>query len=113
MFEVRAKVVHVTDGDTFVADLDVWLRWTMRAPVRIVGINAPEMRGGTPETRAAAEAAKEWLRARLAAVPVVMAKVVGEDHFGRVLAEVFVNGESIGDEMIELGLAAPYRSATG
>jgi micrococcal nuclease len=107
-FEVCAAVVTVTDGDTFVADLAIWHRWTMRAHVRLLGIDAAEMRGGTEESRAEAKAARAWLEERIGGRAVIV-RAVGEDSFGRVLAEVYADGENLSEQMLELGLAKPYQ----
>ena len=41
----RAKIVRLIDGDTAVLDFDMGMSITVRATVRLFGINTPEVRG--------------------------------------------------------------------
>ena len=41
----RARVVRLVDGDTAVLDFDMGMSITVRATVRLFGINTPEVRG--------------------------------------------------------------------
>tara|TARA_R110000824_G_scaffold394392_1_gene594147 strand:- start:1713 stop:2084 length:372 start_codon:yes stop_codon:yes gene_type:complete len=41
----RAKIVRLVDGDTCVLDFDMGMSITVRATVRLFGINTPEVRG--------------------------------------------------------------------
>lgn len=53
----------IYDADTARLDIDLGLNtWIMNEPVRLHGINAPELRG---EERQAGLAARDWLRDRL------------------------------------------------
>lgn len=67
MFEYRARVLenkHVYDGDT-VSSMEVNLGFhaTMeKMKFRLFGIDTPELRGGTEETKAAARASRDRLR---------------------------------------------------
>jgi micrococcal nuclease len=41
----RARIVRLVDGDTCVIDVDMGMAITVRATVRLYGINTPEVRG--------------------------------------------------------------------
>tara|TARA_R110002020_G_scaffold302595_2_gene517963 strand:- start:5769 stop:6140 length:372 start_codon:yes stop_codon:yes gene_type:complete len=41
----RARIVRLVDGDTCVIDVDMGMAITVRATVRLFGINTPEVRG--------------------------------------------------------------------
>jgi len=41
----RARIVRLIDGDTCVIDVDMGMAITVRATVRLYGINTPEVRG--------------------------------------------------------------------
>lgn len=56
MWDRRASLVRVKDGDTFVAVLDQGFRDTKEIDVRLYGVWAPEMgEPGGPETKAFVE----------------------------------------------------------
>ena len=61
-FIVTARPGHVVDGDTFDAELDVWLGLVAVERVRVLGINAPELKGATKEAGLAAKQfTADWL----------------------------------------------------
>ena len=41
----RARIVRLVDGDTVILDVDMGMSITVRATVRLMGINTPEVRG--------------------------------------------------------------------
>ena len=41
----RARIVRLVDGDTVILDVDMGMSITVRATVRLYGINTPEVRG--------------------------------------------------------------------
>jgi endonuclease YncB( thermonuclease family) len=59
MYEYRAQVIKVTDGDTIVVRLDQGLRHGQEMAIRLYGINAPEIH--VPDQHDAAVAAKNAL----------------------------------------------------
>jgi len=76
--------VKVIDGDTFEADVRVWIGLTQRERVRVLGVDTPERKGATLEAGNAARAfTAEWL-----ADTDVRLHVCQRDSFGRVLATV-------------------------
>jgi len=118
MYEYRATVLRVVDGDTVDLDIDLGLDVHVRERCRLFGINAPEMRG---ESREAGEAAKEWLvnvvwpavsasgAVRETAKNVVIQTLKdNKGKYGRYLAILIVDGENINDAMIAVGHAVEY-----
>ena len=47
MYQYRASVVRIVDGDTLECDADLGFNITLRLRIRLLGINAPEL--NTPE----------------------------------------------------------------
>ena len=95
-------VVKVHDGDT------ITLRTEFRDfdfPLRLIGIDAPEMNKGGKEAR-------EWLKAKILnkAVQVLIDSNNRVDKYGRLLGKVFYQGLDISQEEIYLGLALPFKS---
>lgn len=58
MWEYRARLSRVTDGDTVRLVIDLGMRVQTEQAIRILGIDAPEL--GTDEGRAAREFALAW-----------------------------------------------------
>ena len=62
MWTYRAKDVRVVDGDTIQATVDLGFNIHHRIFVRLVGVNTPELRGGTQASKAEAKVAKEFVQ---------------------------------------------------
>lgn len=111
MYEYRARITKVTDGDTVHAALDLGCDVTTNLTLRLVGINAPEM--NTDEGKAA----KAWLTARLSAAQFrtgsLLVRTVKDrkEKYGRYLADLVdldFQDTSINAEMVAAGHAVPY-----
>jgi len=95
-----ATVVKVHDGDT------VTLRVSFRDfdfPLRLFGIDAPELNEGGEEAR-------DWLKAMILnqIVLVLIDRKNRVDKYGRLLGKIFYGGRDIGEEEMMLGLAVPF-----
>ena len=107
-----ALVLLVTDGDTFRARVEIWPGIETVTAVRIRGIDTPELRGKCQAEKDKAIAARERLRALLAAGPVQLSQVEPDKFAGRVDATVTVNGRELGQVLVSEGLARPYTGGT-
>ncbi len=106
---VPGVITRVVDGDTLIIDLDLgWGIWKLKQPVRILGINAPEL--PSVEGRAAAV----WLRDFLGLPgPTVVPATVEStklDKYGRVLAHVYTNSGLLSQEIVRAGHATIARA---
>ena len=94
-----AVVVKVTDGDT------VTLRTDFRDfdfPLRMLGINAPELSEGGQE-------AKAWLTSRLLNKTVyIMLSEERVEKWGRLLGTIISEGLDVSEEEIVRGFAVPW-----
>lgn len=103
MYEYRALILRVVDGDTVHADVDLGFDAHQRMTLRLAGINAPEM--GTPE----GVAAKQWLADALLgahAGPLTIRTVKDRrEKYGRYLATLYVNGVDLNEAMVAAGHA--------
>ena len=60
------RITRVIDGDTFRADIQGWPDIVGKdMPIRIRGIDAPEIRGACPNERVLAQLAKQYIADRL------------------------------------------------
>jgi len=111
---IGAQVLRILDGDTLEVSAHIWLGQDVETRVRLVGIDAPELRGGCPYEREMAARARAYVVARLSSAEERPARVSLYDislgkYGGRVLARVLTaNGEDLGHSLLAAGLARPY-----
>jgi endonuclease YncB( thermonuclease family) len=99
----------VVDGDTLGVRVHVWLGQQVETRVRILGVDAPELRARCAEERLRAEAARDWLRDRVGSRDVILRDVRYDKYGGRVLARVATaEGADLAQELLERNLARPY-----
>lgn len=91
LYHYRAKVISVYDGDTVRANIDLGLdTWTHNQPLRLSGLDAPELRG---ETREAGLAARAYLTSLIGTNPIIVETVKDDrEKYGRLLVTIWVNG---------------------
>ena len=96
-------VSWVMDGDTLLL-----VPQGQKAPVkvRMDGIDAPET------CQPGGEASRDAM-IRLALRQSVQVQVLGQDHYGRQVARVSLDGLDLGAEMVRTGMAWAYRFKTG
>ena len=108
IWTVPGTVQRVIDGDTIVMRLDLgWRVAREQEPVRIYGINSPEL--NTDEGKVAKAFAESLLPYGMA-VTVVSLKLLGQmDKYGRTLAALTLpDGSDFGTRMIQGGYAVEY-----
>ena len=109
----NVSLISVYDGDTFYidipsCDIDVFCK---HISVRVRGVDCPEMKGSTAETKARAKQAKEFSERFLKSGKILLYNC-GRDKYFRLLCDVEVNGDSLGKELIKAGHAIPYDGGT-
>lgn len=109
------EIAAVYDGDTFTATIHDWPPIIgERIPVRIAGIQSPERRSrcdteaDKERERELAAEARIYLVERLRGAESVELRQIERGSFFRIIAEVWADGENVGQEMIEAGHALPY-----
>ncbi|MDX2241407.1 MAG: thermonuclease family protein [Leptolyngbyaceae cyanobacterium bins.302] len=103
-FSQYGTVTKVADGDTLTVDLDGKL-----TKIRLCGIDAPE------QQQALGKESKALLQ-RLALGKEVAVTEIERDRYGRMVAEVFVTGDSeqfVNSDLVEAGLAYHYEKYSG
>ena len=114
MYEYKAKVVSVYDGDTLRADIDLGFGvWLKNQSIRWLKIDTPEIRG---EERPRGIEARDRVRELILWKDIILKTYKdGKGKYGRWLAEVyFVDTEelifenSINNQLLNEGLARPY-----
>ena len=112
MYEYKCKLVKVVDGDTVDVDIDlgfdVWLR---KQRIRLYGVNAPESRTRDLEEKKKGLEAKAYTLEMLSRNDgKFTVKSHGVGKYGRLLGEIFIEGEekSLNELLIENGHAYEY-----
>jgi len=110
MYQYNVKISKVVDGDTVDVDIDLGFSTVLKKQrVRMMGIDTPESRTRDLVEKKFGKAAKAHLKKILQAENITL---VSHDKgkFGRILGELFVNGEeiSVNQRMINDHHAVPY-----
>lgn len=101
-------VIKVYDGDTITVATRIYDDPTMyRFSVRLLGIDAPELRTRDAEEKASAEIAQEVL-SDLVIDKYVTLKNVSVEKYGRLLAEVYLGDQNINQYMLDNNLVEAY-----
>ena len=98
------QVNRVIDGDTIEVK-----KGTIKLTVRLVGIDAPEVSHKKNEPGQPFSQQSTKYLAKIALNRSADVKSYGADRYGRVLGEVFVDGNNVSLEMVKAGLAEVYR----
>jgi micrococcal nuclease len=105
MYEYRALITRVVDGDTVWAEVDLGCDVRIKLTLRLAGINAPEL------STAEGVAARGWLVERLArsenrvTVHTIKDK---REKYGRYLAFLVQGEADINELIVAAGHAVPY-----
>ena len=115
MYEYRAKINRVVDGDTVDVDIDLGFGIVLTDErVRIMGIDTPESRTSDKVEKLFGLASKYRLQELLGEYAILKTQVSknGEDmkgKFGRILGDFRVaDGRRVTEIMIEEGHCVPY-----
>ena len=105
-------VNRMVDGDTIVFDVN-WLPPELGTTisVRVLGIDTPESKGRAkcPKEAALSEQAKAFVKVKLADAKEVTVFIKQWDKFGgRIDGEIFIDGISLGQLLIDQKYARPY-----
>lgn len=97
MYEYRAKIRRVVDGDTVDVDIDLGFGvWLKKQRVRLYGIDTPESRTRDLVEKKFGLMAKEFLKKELADGAVLKTRLDGKGKYGRILGEFITIKETEG-----------------
>lgn len=106
------RVIKVYDGDTITIATRVHgLDQLYRFSVRLDGIDCPEMRTKSDTEKSAAKLAKQFVVDRVLGKMVEL-RDVSLEKYGRILADVWIDGQSINAQLVEHRLAVTYDGGT-
>lgn len=102
-------VLSVHDGDTLTINLPCDIPTVChKMPIRLNGIDTPELNDKRPEIRQLARTAKFKLQEMTAAPHKIELRIIGRDKYFRLDAELFSDGVSVAETLKAEGLARPY-----
>ena len=107
MFEYKAHIIKVYDGDTVTADIDLGFCVILKAQkLRLIGIDAPEIRGSErPEGILARDRLRELVLDKDVILKTYRDK---RGKYGRWLADIEVQHVSVCKLLIAEGLVKKY-----
>lgn len=110
MFEYKATVVKVVDGDTVDLDIDLGMRVHVFERVRLDGIDTPEKNSKVAAERTAALAASAFLGELLKDPNIIIrTKKDSQEKYGRYLATIInAAGLNCNEELVKAGHAVAY-----
>jgi micrococcal nuclease len=98
----------VYDGDTITVNIDLGLDvYLNKQKIRLLGINAPEMRG---KDKARGIKSRDWLRSKIEERIIIIRidDKKSKGKYGRWLGVIIVDGVNINKKMVEMKLAVKY-----
>ena len=108
MYEYRAFVRKVYDGDTITVDIDLGFDVVLKdQKIRLTKINAPEVRGDQrPEGLKSRDALRDkignkWIR--------IKTQKDKKGKYGRWLGELWLDDECVNDWLLKEGYAKEYK----
>ena len=112
MYQYRAKVNRIIDGDSIVLDIDLGFDvWMNNQSIRIYGIDAPESRTRDLDEKARGLMAKKHVEDLLPVGEIVVVNTYKDQggKFGRILAKITnIDGVDVGLSLLENHLAVEY-----
>ena len=108
MYEYRALVRKVYDGDTITVDIDLGFDMILRnQKIRLLGINTPEIRG---KQREAGLKSRDALRQRIGSKWIIIkTQQDKKGKYGRWLGTLFLESENINEWLLKEGFAEVYK----
>ncbi|MGB0747159.1 MAG: thermonuclease family protein [Magnetospiraceae bacterium] len=103
----RAVVVSITDGDTIQVTAEAWPGMYYHGPVRLRGVDTPELRGKCASEKRAARLAAFALETLILGKDVLLTDIA-EDKYGRVLARVWIDGRDAAEILVMHEFGRPY-----
>ena len=111
-----AKVLDITsiyDGDTFRANIKGYPAIVgEHMSIRINGIDTPELRGKCDKEKQLARKAKQFTVEHLRSAKSITLKNIKRGKYFRLIADVYIDGVSLGEQLIKQGHAVKYIGKT-
>ena len=113
-FDFDHAVFHTCyDGDTCMMSLPgIHPLFGDHIPVRLAGIDTPEMKGQCEREKQLARQARDLVRSALSQAGVIQLRKASRDKYFRIDARVVADGQDLSEILIGHGLAVRYDGGT-
>ncbi len=109
MYEYKATIRKIVDGDTADVDIDLGFDcWMHNQRIRLYGVDTPECRTRNKQEKAHGLLAKKYVQETLIVGEVYALRTKEKGKFGRYLGEIKVGRTTINKLLIKEGLAVAY-----
>lgn len=106
---IVSEVTSIYDADNFTVNIKSWPDIVgHHIPVRIKGIDAPEMSGQCAVEKFKARDAKQFAVAKLRDAKVIELRNIQRDKYFRLLADVYVDENNLAAALLKEGLVREY-----
>ncbi|HED35283.1 MAG TPA: thermonuclease family protein [Gammaproteobacteria bacterium] len=106
---IVSEITSVYDADTFRANIAGYPAIAgVRVPIRVLGVDAPEIRGKCESEKLAARQAKQFTVEHLRSAKVVELRNMQRGKYFRILAAVYIDGENLAHLLIKSGHGRAY-----
>ncbi len=106
MYNYKAKIIGVYDGDTVTAVVDLGFLHSQEMKLRLYGIDTPELRGAEKiEGRKVRDILREMILDKEVVIHSYKDK---QGKYGRYLATIVLDGVDINQWLVDNGHAEPY-----
>lgn len=106
MYQYKAKVISVYDGDTITAMVDLGFYHFQQMKFRLYGIDTPELRG---EDREKGLVVRDIVREMILDKEVIINSYKDkQEKYGRYLANIVIDGLDLNQWLVQNGHAKPY-----
>ncbi|MCH2089503.1 MAG: thermonuclease family protein [Pseudoalteromonas sp.] len=107
------KINSVYDGDTFRADLEsTHPILSKNIPIRVAGIDTPEIRGKCDREKALAKLARDFTRSFLISSKQIELRNIKRGKYFRIVADVYGDNISLTESLIQARLGYRYEGKT-
>ena len=104
-----SKVISVYDGDTFRVNIySLPPLVGKNIPIRLKGVDTPEIQGKCQYERDLALKARDFVRSKLSNAKEIRLQELKRGKYFRIIADVIVDGMSLEKELLENELAYKY-----
>ena len=104
-----SKIISIYDGDTFRVNIDSLPPIVGKnIPVRLEGVDTPEINGKCQYEKDLALEARDFVRSKLANAVEILLNDLQRGKYFRIVAKVYIDGVSLEEELLQNGLAYQY-----
>lgn len=110
---VVSEVTSIYDADTFRVTIKGWPDIIgARMAVRVLGVDAPEIRGKCKFEKLAARRAKKFTVDALRSAKKIELRNIQRGKYFRILANVYIDGKNLAEALIDAKHARAYDGGT-